>query len=353
MSAIARPAIRDALVQRGWWVSSGRHGSLYAATGVRGLGWRTLLRLSDGTLHIRLQELFGRPDVGEVLARRLGRWVGINDVRRPADISIDGMDMRDLAALADAVTLDVSPRAWVLDRDRIRALGRTADWREWLLKYPCFAGRGAEQFLGGWIGLACADEDSCRGAVFDNMGSGFPPEICEALVRAARPASGVRLRVVRGDITRHRADVVVTAANEALQGGGGVDGAVHAAAGPALLEACQGLGYCPTGGAVVTPAFGLEPVRWVVHAVGPVYSGPRDAALLASAYVESLRRADEVGARSVAMPSLSTGAYGYPPDEAATVSIHALLSTDTAVEEVLLVAFDAGTARLWKDALAR
>ncbi len=85
--------------------------------------------------------------------------------------------------------------------------------------------------------------------------------------------------------------------------------------------------------------------------MGPVYRGPRDAALLASAYVESLRRADEVGARSVAFPSLSTGAYGYPSDEAAVVSVGALRSADTAVEEVLLVAFDERTALAWEDAL--
>ena len=121
------------------------------------------------------------------------------------------------------------------------------------------------------------------------------------------------IRVVRGDITRQDVDAVVTAANSGLRGGGGVDGAVHAAAGPRLLQACRPLAPCPTGSAVVTPAFDLAPVRWVIHAVGPVYAGrDADAVLLRGAYRSSLARADEVGARSVAFPSISTGVYGYP-----------------------------------------
>jgi len=106
----------------------------------------------------------------------------------------------------------------------------------------------------------------------------------------------LRISVVRGDITAQQVDAIVTAANVPLMGGGGVDGAVHKAAGPELLWACRELAPCPTGFAVVTPAFDLAPVRWVIHAVGPVYSGPADAELLASAYRESLARADEVGA---------------------------------------------------------
>ena len=353
MATDVREALTQALAQRGWSVSSGRPGTSYAATGVRGLGWRTLLRFSDTTLRLRLLELFGAPEVVEVLSRQVGRRVGIDEVQRPLDVAIDQLSEPEIAALADAVTAAVSPRAWSLDRSRIRALGRTADWRQWLVEYPGFAGRGSERMLDGWIGLAWMDEDSCRGCLFDNMGGGLPPEICEALVRVARPAPGPRLRVVHGDITQQVADVVVTAANEELAGGGGVDGAIHAAAGPELLEACRGLGHCPTGGAVLTPAFGLAPSRWVVHAVGPVYSGPRDAALLASAYVESLRRADEVGARSIAFPSVSTGVYGYPDDEAATVSVAALRSAQTGVQDVLLVALDERMARMWTQALTR
>lgn len=162
----------------------------------------------------------------------------------------------------------------------------------------------------------------------------------------------MRITVVRGDITHQQVDAIVTAANVPLMGGGGVDGAVHDAAGPELLRACRELAPCPTGSAVITPAFDLAPVRWVIHAVGPVYAGPADADLLASAYVESLARADEVGARSLAFPSISTGVYGYPAAEAAQVSVAALRGADTQVETVLLVAFTAHMAELWERALS-
>jgi O-acetyl-ADP-ribose deacetylase (regulator of RNase III) len=159
------------------------------------------------------------------------------------------------------------------------------------------------------------------------------------------------ITLVRGDITEQQVDAIVTAANVELRGGGGVDGAVHAAAGPRLLEACRALAPCPTGSAVVTPAFDLAPVRWVIHAVGPVYSGPHDAAALASAYVAALARADEVGARSVAFPSISTGVYGYPADAAARISVEALSTAVTAVEQVLLVAFSRGMEARWGEVL--
>lgn len=159
------------------------------------------------------------------------------------------------------------------------------------------------------------------------------------------------ITVVRGDITRQDVDAVVTAANRGLRGGGGGDAAVHAAAGPALLRACRPLAPCPTGSAVVTPAFELAPVRWVIHAVGPRGSQPRAAELLASAYISALARADEVDARSVAFPSISTGVYGYPKDHAAEVSVRALRAVATDVEHVLLVAFDDATAARWRHAL--
>ena len=165
----------------------------------------------------------------------------------------------------------------------------------------------------------------------------------------------MRIEVVRGDITRQEVDAVVTAANAALRGGGGVDGAVHAAAGPRLLAACREIGGCPTGGAVVTPAFDLyPPVRWVVHAVGPVWSGggTGEAELLASAYRESLARADEVGDRSIAFPAISTGVYGYPRDEAARVAVATLRSATTSVQRCLLVAFDGATADRYAAELA-
>jgi O-acetyl-ADP-ribose deacetylase len=166
--------------------------------------------------------------------------------------------------------------------------------------------------------------------------------------------AGVRIEVVTGDITRLEVHAVVTAANRGLRGGGGVDGAVHRAAGPRLLAACREIGGCPTGSAVVTPAFDLEPrVRWVVHAVGPVWSGsPRDADLLAGAYTASLRAADDVGARSIAFPSISTGVYGYPEDEAARVSVAALRGATPSVEHVVLCAFGRSMAGRWERALS-
>ncbi|MDP3714605.1 MAG: O-acetyl-ADP-ribose deacetylase [Mycobacteriales bacterium] len=161
----------------------------------------------------------------------------------------------------------------------------------------------------------------------------------------------MEITLVRGDITLQDVEAVVTAANTPLVGGGGVDGAVHRAAGPRLLEACRPLAPVPAGSAVVTPAFDLAPVRWVIHAVGPVYSGPADASVLASAYTSSLARADEVGARTVAFPSISTGVYGYPADEASRISVAALRAATTDVDRVLLVAFSRGMEALWGDAL--
>lgn len=161
----------------------------------------------------------------------------------------------------------------------------------------------------------------------------------------------MKITVVRGEITRQRVDAVVTAGNRSLRGGSGVNGAVHAAAGPRLLEASRALAPCPPGQAVVTPAFDLTSARWVIHAVGPRYRGPQDAPLLAYAYAASLARADEVGARSVAFPSISTGVYGYPAEEAARVSVGALRGATTAVATVLLVAFASDTAELWEQVL--
>lgn len=163
--------------------------------------------------------------------------------------------------------------------------------------------------------------------------------------------TSVRIELVRGDITKQDVDAIVTAANSELRGGGGVDGAVHAAAGPQLLAACRPLAPCPAGSAVITPAFDLAPVKWVIHAVGPIYSGPQDALLLASAYKTSLHRADGVGAMSVAFPSISTGVYRYPIEAAARVSIDALHAATTDVELVRLVAFNASTFTAWADAL--
>ena len=155
-----------------------------------------------------------------------------------------------------------------------------------------------------------------------------------------------RLDLVRGDLTEQDVDAVVNAANGSLLGGGGVDGAVHRRGGPEILEACREirrssfLDGLPTGLAVATTA-GRLPARWVIHTVGPVYRRDHDpAGLLASCHVESLRVADQLGARSVAFPAVSTGVYGYPLEEAAAVAIAAVRGADTRVELVRFVLFD-------------
>ncbi|MBQ1076241.1 O-acetyl-ADP-ribose deacetylase [Micromonospora sp. C31] len=157
------------------------------------------------------------------------------------------------------------------------------------------------------------------------------------------------IEVVRGDITREDVDAVVNAANESLLGGGGVDGAIHRAAGPRLAQAGAALAPCDPGEAVATPAFDLDPpVRHVIHTVGPVWQGGGhgESDVLASCYRRSLQVADEIGARSVAFPAIGTGVYGYPSDQAATIAVTTIRATPTAVGHVRLVAFDEATYRL-------
>ena len=162
----------------------------------------------------------------------------------------------------------------------------------------------------------------------------------------------MRIEVVPGDITTQAVDAVVNAANSSLAGGGGVDGAIHAAAGLELGPACRALGGCPTGDVRATPGFRMN-ARWIIHAVGPVYRGGSggEAELLASCYRRALEVADDLGARSVAFPAISTGIYGYPREEACRIAVDAVRSTPTAVEEVRLVAFDAGTAAAYRHLL--
>ncbi len=165
----------------------------------------------------------------------------------------------------------------------------------------------------------------------------------------------MRVEAVQGDITREPVDAIVNAANQALAGGGGVDGAIHRAAGAGELHAaCAALGGCATGEAKATPGFGLA-ARWIIHAVGPRYRDGHhgEPELLAACYRRSLEVADELAARSVAFPAISTGIYGYPPEEAATIAVDTIRSTPTSVEVVRLVAFDARTMQLYEQRLAR
>ena len=157
------------------------------------------------------------------------------------------------------------------------------------------------------------------------------------------------IEVVLGDITRERVDALVTAANESLLGGGGVDGAIHRAAGPALARAGAALAPCEPGNAVATPGFGLDPpVRHVIHTVGPIWEGGGydEATVLASCYRRSLEVADALGLRSIAFPAIATGVYGFPSDLAARIAVATLRSTPTRVELIRLVAFDEATRQL-------
>src|SRR5918996_1495065 len=168
-----------------------------------------------------------------------------------------------------------------------------------------------------------------------------------------------RITLVQGDITEQDVDAIVNAANSSLLGGGGVDGAIHRNGGPEILEACRRLRAdrypdgLPTGRAVATTAGNL-PARWVIHTVGPVYSRSEDrSALLASCHTESLSVADQLGARTVSFPAISTGVYGYPVDEAAPVAVAAIRSSDTSVQEVRFVLFDRTTYEAFVKALER
>ncbi|MFE5664439.1 O-acetyl-ADP-ribose deacetylase [Streptomyces niveus] len=163
------------------------------------------------------------------------------------------------------------------------------------------------------------------------------------------------IEVVRGDITRQDTDAIVNAANESLRGGGGVDGAIHWAAGPRLAEAGAAIAPCARGDAKATPAFDLPaPIRHVIHTVGPVWKGgDRDEpAVLASCYRRCLEVADELGARSVAFPAISTGIFGFPPARAATIAVTTLRSTPTSVARIHLMAFDTESHRVLTSANA-
>ncbi|RME40376.1 MAG: O-acetyl-ADP-ribose deacetylase [Planctomycetota bacterium] len=162
---------------------------------------------------------------------------------------------------------------------------------------------------------------------------------------------GERIEIVRGDITKEAVDAIVNAANERLLGGGGVDGAIHRAAGPRLLEACRKIGGCPTGQAVITDGFDL-PARYVIHTVGPVWRGGSrgEPELLASCYRTSLALAREHGCQTVAFPAISCGVYGYPLEAAARVSLETVaaeLSDHEQPRRVRWVMFDPHAFEAW------
>ena len=152
-----------------------------------------------------------------------------------------------------------------------------------------------------------------------------------------------RLVVIEGDITKQEVEAVVNAANTSLLGGGGVDGAIHRAAGPGLLEECRKLGGCPTGQARITNGYALS-AKWVIHTVGPVWHGGRhgEEDLLASCYQSCFALAVQHGIRTIAFPSISTGAYGFPMDRASRIAVREAqraLERDKSIQKVLLVCF--------------
>lgn len=165
-----------------------------------------------------------------------------------------------------------------------------------------------------------------------------------------------RIRTWHGDITTLAVDAIVNAANSSLLGGGGVDGAIHRAAGPELRAHCAGLGGCPTGEARITPGFRLT-ARHVIHTVGPVWQGGQhgEAETLAACYRNSLQLAERHALRSVALPAISCGAYGFPPEEAARIAVSACRAAadrNPLLEDIVLVAFDPHIKELLDAALA-
>ena len=166
--------------------------------------------------------------------------------------------------------------------------------------------------------------------------------------------NGVTLALLRGNIVEVKADAIVNAANSGLRGGGGVDGAIHRAGGPSIVEECRKIGGCPTGSAVVTTA-GRLPANYVFHAVGPIYSGNRDdERLLTSAYQSCLNLAEQHQVKSIAFPSLSTGIYGYPLELAAPIALRTIIEhikKPTNLQQVMMVLFGENAYKVHEQAL--
>jgi len=162
------------------------------------------------------------------------------------------------------------------------------------------------------------------------------------------------IEIIQVDITTLEVDGIVNAANSTLLGGGGVDGAIHRAAGPELKKFCETLGGCPTGAAKITPGFRL-PAKHVIHTVGPMYHGgnSNEATLLANCYRNSLELALQHSVRSIAFPSISTGAYGYPKEEAARIAVKVMHEYEARFERIVACCFSAADKALYESALAR